>query len=101
MNEMLIWGLTLVWGALLGALFFGGLWWTVHRIVESQRPVLLFVGSLLIRTTLVLAGFYIVADGHWPRLLACLLGFVFARFIVSRLIRQSANHPAAEASHAP
>lgn len=81
--------------------FFGGLWWTVHKIVASKRPALLFVGSLLFRTSLVLTGFYVVADGHWQRLLSCLLGFVFARFIVSRLTRLSANHPAVDVRHAP
>ena len=35
--------------------------------------------------SLALAGFYFVAGGHWQRLLACLLGFVIARLIVTRL----------------
>ncbi len=38
MNE--IWGLVpaLVTGVLLGAMFFGGLWWTVRKGVSSARP---------------------------------------------------------------
>jgi F1F0 ATPase subunit 2 len=45
---------------------------------------------------MLLAGFYYVADGHWQRLLACALGFVTAKLVVTRLAL-----PAREASHAP
>ena len=43
-------------GVLLGVLFFGGLWWTVQRGLVSRRPALWFVGSFLLRTSVVLAG---------------------------------------------
>ena len=45
-------------GLVLGAVFFGGLWWTVRKGVASPRPALWFVGSMLLRTGVVLAGFY-------------------------------------------
>ena len=96
---MLAW----VAGVLLGAIFFGGLWWTVRKGVSSQQPALWFFGSLLLRTSIALAGFYFVAGGHWERLLVCLLGFVMARLIVTRLTRPPVEHhnsPAKEASHA-
>lgn len=104
MNEVLT--LVLAWaaGVLLGAVFFGGLWWTVRRGVMSQRPVLWFLGSLLVRTTIVLVGIYIVSDGHWDRMVACLVGFVSARFIVTRLTGppvESYNVPQKEAVDAP
>jgi F1F0 ATPase subunit 2 len=80
--------LAFVAGALLGAFFFGGLWWTVQKGIESERPALWFLGSLLLRTGAILAGFYIVSQGHWSRLVACLLGFLIARVIVvKRLTR--------------
>jgi hypothetical protein len=42
----------------------------------------------LLRTGAILAGFYIVSQGHWSRLVACLLGFLIARVIVvKRLTR--------------
>ena len=71
-------------GLLLGALFFGGLWWTVRKGVSAKSPALLFLGSMLLRTGLAVAGFYVVADGDWRRLMACLLGFASARFILVR-----------------
>ena len=85
MTETVNWVLAGGAGVFLGAFFFGGLWWTVRKGVSSKRPALLFLGSLLLRTGMTLAGFYVVSGGHWQRLLACLLGFALARFIVTRL----------------
>jgi F1F0 ATPase subunit 2 len=81
--------LTLAWavgtGVVLGAFFFGGLWWTVRKGSVCRRPALLFLSSFLLRTSIALAGLYFVAGGHGGRLLACLLGFVIARLIVTKL----------------
>ena len=103
MNETLILVLALATGVLLGAIFFGGLWWTVQKGVSSKRPALWFFGSLLLRTSIALVGFYFIARGHWERLLVCLLGFVVARLIVMRLTRaaEKPTYFAQEASHAP
>ena len=103
MTETLTLVLAWVAGGALGAMFFGGLWWTVQKALSSTRPAFWFFGSLLLRMTTVLAGFYVVSGGHWERLLVCLLGFVTARLIVTRLTR-TAEKPtcfAQEASHAP
>jgi F1F0 ATPase subunit 2 len=87
MNETLRLVLALVTGVLLGGIFFGGLWWTVRKCVSSNQPALWFLGSVLLRMSTVLAGFYLIAHGNWERLLVCLLGFVMARVIVTRLTR--------------
>ena len=102
MNETLSLVLALVSGLLLGAMFFGGLWWTVQKGVSSKRPALWFFGSLLLRTSIALAGFYFIARGHWERLLVCLLGFVVARLIVTWYTRAAENLPCLtqEAGHA-
>lgn len=92
-------------GGVLGAIFFGGLWWTVRKGVASPRPAFWFFGSLLVRMAITLAGFYlVVTGGHWDRLLLCLLGFVTARVVVTRLTRpseESHTRPAQEVHHAP
>jgi F1F0 ATPase subunit 2 len=71
-------------GAVLGMIFFCGLLWTIRRGLSSKRPALLFLGSLLLRTLIVVAGFYFISRGDWRSLLACLLGFLVARLIVMR-----------------
>jgi len=104
MNETLPMVLALVAGVFLGAMFFGGLWWTIQKGVSSKRTAIWFFGSLLIRTSLALAGFYFLARGHWQRLLMGLLGFFLARLIVTRLTGPPVgprDSPAKEASHAP
>lgn len=98
MSEVMQLTLALLAGVLLGVMFFGGLWWTVRKGVASPRPALWFIGSLLLRTGITLLGFYFVAGADWQRLLACLLGFIVARLIVTRL---TALPMAQEASHAP
>ena len=104
MNETLRLAPALVTGVLLGAMFFGGLWWTVRKGVSSKQPAFWFFGSLLLRASIALAGFYFVSSGHWERLLVCLLGFVLARLIVMRLTGppvERSNAPAKEVVHAP
>jgi F1F0 ATPase subunit 2 len=93
-------------GLAVGFLFFGGLWWTVRKGVASTRPATWFLGSLLLRMSATLAGFYFVGRGHWERMLLCGLGFLIARFILIWLASKSAqpgNSPSncKEASHAP
>jgi F1F0 ATPase subunit 2 len=103
MNETLTLVLALVAGVLLGALFFGGLWWTVQKGLSSKRSALWFLGSLLLRMSIALAGFYFVSGGHWKRLLMCLLGFVIARLVVTWLTRatEKPTYISQEAGHAP
>ena len=104
MNEPLSLAYAFAAGALLGAMFYGGLWWTVRRAVSSKRVALWFLGSLLLRMGLALAGLYYVAGGDWQRLLLCLLGFVLARLAVTWLTRppeENTAPQAPESSHAP
>lgn len=101
MNDLLI--LILAWlaGGGLGAIFFGGLWWTVRKGVSSPNPALWFLVSMWLRMGIVFAGFYFVSGGQWKRLVACLLGFLIARLGVMWLTRSPNPHrPTSEASHA-
>jgi len=87
MNELLPLSLALLAGLLIGAVFFGGLWWTVRKGLPSKHAAWWFLGSALLRTGFALAGFYLVSQGDWRRVLSCLLGFTAARVMVTRLTR--------------
>lgn len=103
MNEPLSLSFALAAGMLLGTFFFGGLWWTVNKGVSSRRPALWFFGSMLLRTCIVVLGFYFILGDDWKRLLAGLIGFIVARLIVTRLTRvtQQQSQLVQGAGHAP
>jgi F1F0 ATPase subunit 2 len=104
MNEVFPLASASVAGLLLGVMFFGGLWWTVRAGMTSRRPALWFLGSLVLRMSIALSGFYFVGRQHWQPLVACLLGFITARLIVNRLTRLAAadrTRRLQEAGHAP
>ncbi|KXS32770.1 MAG: ATP synthase, AtpR subunit [Candidatus Gallionella acididurans] len=90
-------------GTMLGAIFFGGLWWTVRKGVSSGHPALWFSVSMLLRTCIVVLGFHFILGDNWQRLLAGLFGFIIARIAMTRLTRavRQQNQLAQEAGHAP
>ena len=77
-------------GAGLGAVCFGGLWWTVRAAGSSRVPAVWFAGSLLVRTGVVMSGLYFASGGDWKRLVVCLVGFFAARLAVTRVVLSSA-----------
>lgn len=87
MNEFPQLVFALLDGALLGVLFFAGLWWTVRKLDSSKQVALLFLGSMFLRTGVVILGFYFILGDNWQRLLAGLLGFVIVRIIATRQTR--------------
>lgn len=106
MNDVLVsvgsWALSGVAGTLLGGVFFGGLWWTLRKVVVAKHPGLWFLGSMWLRSAVTVAGFYFVSNGHWQRLIACTVGFLCARMIATRLAqRAQPTQRAPEANHAP
>jgi F1F0 ATPase subunit 2 len=96
MNNFLIFSGVLMAGILLGTIFFAGLWWTVSKGLTSNYAALWFLGSTLLRTGVVLAGFLLVSGGDWRKILMCLLGFFLARVAVTRLTQATNESP-----HAP
>lgn len=79
--------LALIAGLALGTFFFGGLWWTVKKVVNAQIPALWFAGSFIIRIVVTMSGFYLIGAGSWQRLLVCGIGFAVARMIVMRITK--------------
>ena len=98
----LLWAATA--GVALGGVFFVGLWWTVQLVMIAHNPVPWFLASLVLRMSIVLAGFYFVVGGHWERLAACFLGFAGARVIVtvlSSLAARGRPRPVTDIRNAP
>lgn len=81
----------LIIGFMLGCFFFGGLWWTLKKGLISSRPALYFLTSFLLRMGISVLGFYFTLSlnllySAWLSLLLCLLGFMSAKFFVSKLV---------------
>ena len=87
MSDVAILSVSLMAGVLIGAFFFGGLWWTVQKSLTSNNPVLWFFGSTLLRTGFAMTGFYFTRVATGETSWFCLLGFVIARVVVTRLTR--------------
>jgi F1F0 ATPase subunit 2 len=74
-------------GVLFGIIYFGGLWLTIQRIGQVNRPILLLTGSFIIRLGLALAGFYLVSNGRLEFLAASLITFFLTRFYFIKKIQ--------------
>jgi F1F0 ATPase subunit 2 len=86
MIEALRIGCAMVGGIALAAFFFVGLWWTVRRGVVSRQPAVWFLCSMLLRTLVVMAGFYYLSRGDWRNIAGSLAGFVLARIVITRAV---------------
>ncbi len=65
----------LIAGALLGLLYFAGLWQTLQRLPGTLHPWRLMAASYTLGLAAALGGFYFLMDGAWERLVAAVIGF--------------------------
>ncbi|MGI5951253.1 MAG: ATP synthase subunit I [Brooklawnia sp.] len=97
MNQLFTLALLLLAGAGLGLVYFGGLWLVVRRLAQWRHPGLVMLASLVVRTTVVVLGFWVLLDGQWQRAVAMLIGFVLARIVFARRVRpQDVPAPASQ-----
>jgi len=87
MNEFVNLFLAGISGVSLGVIFFGGLSWTVEKGLLSDRPAYWFLCSLILRTSLVLIGFFFIAQKDWRNL----LGFLAGRISVTNFLREKGD----------
>ncbi len=80
----------LLWGGLVGLVYFGGLWLTVARLTKVKHQALWMLSSFVIRNLTAVAGFYPVVLMGWRPALYCLAGFILVRFVLVRRIRPQA-----------
>lgn len=91
MNEILSLVLTFFAGIGLGVFFFGGLWLTVQKGLQSKFSSLIFMGSLIVRVAGVMLGFYFIGANDWKKILICLAGFLIARLLITRWVKKKEN----------
>lgn len=84
-------GLSFLAGIILGAFFFGGLWWTVQKITDGNNPYLISITSFIIRTAIILGAFYLLVRADWSYLLAAFIGFLIARTYLSYKLKPYKN----------
>ena len=80
--NLLIPALGLVWGLLIGLLYFGGLWWTIVRLPGKVRPKLWLTASYALRLGLALLGFWLIMRESLYALFLSLAGFLIMRLIL-------------------
>lgn len=81
-------------GVALGALFFGGLMWTLRRLPESRRPVLMVGVSALARVGILAVALVFVAQGRALRIGIALVAILVVRWSLVR--RWAPDEPEAE-----
>ena len=74
----------LLGGLLTGLLYYGGLWWTLQRLADTQRPGLLLGMSFLARTVIALAALFWFTDLQLPQILVFMVAFVIMRLVLTR-----------------
>ncbi|MFC1823505.1 ATP synthase subunit I [Thermodesulfobacteriota bacterium] len=82
--DLLFPALGIVWGLLIGLLYFGGLWWTLVRLPERVRPRLWLTGSYVLRLGFALLGFWLIMRESLTALFLSLAGFFIMRLILIR-----------------
>lgn len=88
MSDVISLTFVLAAGFLFGGIFYLGLWFTTEKGMKSARPALWFLGSMLLRTGIVIGGLLVVCGDDWQRWLICLIGFSLARPLVQMWVNR-------------
>lgn len=81
-------------GIVLGVAYMAALWIAVRGLAGAAWPGRQLLVGAAVRLGLLLGGFFLVMDGQWERLLACLAGFLLVRIAVTRWARESSPNAA-------
>jgi F1F0 ATPase subunit 2 len=90
MNDVLPMALSLAGGFGTGVVFFGGLWLTVRRLDKMKHPAVVIFLSSIGRVALALVAFWWLSRGGLLPLAIALAGFLAARFVLIKKVRNSA-----------
>ena len=78
-------------GIVLGGAYFAGLWETVRKLPDAEKPFRRITLSFALRMALVLSGFYLVMQGEWERLASAMIGFLLMREMLLRRLGKTNN----------
>jgi len=78
-------------GAAIGAIYFAGLWETVRKLSDTDKPFRRVVLSFALRMILLISGFYLVMQGQWERLVAAMIGLILVREVMVRKLGHASN----------
>lgn len=71
-------------GILAGTAFFGGLWWTVRRVISVKRVALFLFASFVIRAAVMLIILYFSCGNDIVRIACYMAGFLIIRIVAVR-----------------
>jgi len=77
-------------GFAVGIVYFLGLWLTLSRYTGKERFGSKLFVSFLIRLALAISVFYFFMQDDWQRLILLLIGFLIARQMMIRRLREPA-----------
>ena len=72
-------GFGVAWGAVLGLLFFGGLWWSLQGISRRRHPRWFLGLSFLVRALVTLGGIWLALHHSVAAFLGSVVGFALVR----------------------
>lgn len=83
-NEIIM---MLLYGALIGTFYFVGLSITLDIAKSSRKAPLLFLLSFILRASIAIFLIFIFSSGNGLNILILLAGFLTARFLTVRIIK--------------
>ena len=70
-------------GITVGGFYFGGLWWTIRRMPNTNAPFSMYFGILMVRLLILLATFLgLLKFVGALALITALAGFIIARIVL-------------------
>lgn len=75
-------------GAVIGALYFGGLWWSVMRIKNVECKKMFLFLSWMVRSVFLCGGLFILARYDSQMLIGGATGLLTARFLIVHSVKR-------------
>jgi F1F0 ATPase subunit 2 len=84
--RLLLWVFALLWGAVIGCFYFGGLWFTLKIRVKIKKPTLWLIASYAVRVLVALIGFWTILREDLMAFFITFIAFFITRSLIIRVI---------------